>query len=154
MAVDLSGDELVAAADRIAETAHEGQTDKAGLAYIEHPRRVASRLTDPEAKAAALLHDVLEDCDVSADDLRSHGVPQGVIDCVDLLTRREGVSNDVYYERIRSDERALSVKLADMADNTDPERLRLLPAETQDKLRRKYRGAYNSLGRTDLAEKL
>jgi hypothetical protein len=59
----------VQTAERFAVAAHEGQTDKAGRPYIEHPRRVARRLDTPEALAAAFLHDVLEDTEHTAADL-------------------------------------------------------------------------------------
>ena len=49
----------------IATKAHEGQVDKAGMPYIDHPRRVAERVAQvdgrPEAIAVAWLHDVVED---------------------------------------------------------------------------------------------
>jgi (p)ppGpp synthase/HD superfamily hydrolase len=56
-----AGDDLVDAALRIAARAHAGQTDKAGMPYIDHPKRVPARLATTELKAVALLHDVLED---------------------------------------------------------------------------------------------
>ena len=50
-------------AEQIARKAHDGLTDEADRPYIEHPARVAARLTDPELRAAAWLHDVVEDTD-------------------------------------------------------------------------------------------
>ena len=50
----------------IARQAHEGQLDKAGVDYIEHPIYVASQVDTEEEKAVALLHDVIEDSPVSA----------------------------------------------------------------------------------------
>ena len=45
----------------LARQAHEGQVDKAGAPYIEHPLRMAATLQDENAKIVAILHDVVED---------------------------------------------------------------------------------------------
>jgi (p)ppGpp synthase/HD superfamily hydrolase len=148
----LSGDALIAKADEIAERAHRGQTDRLGQPYIQHPRRVGERVATPEAKAAAVLHDVIEDSGITTDDLRAHGIPTDVVDCVARLTR--DVPDDDYYRRIRSDDLALFVKLADLADNSDTARLGRVAEPKQSQFRAKYRKAYTSLGRDDLARTL
>lgn len=81
---------LVELAKATAVRAHEGQVDKLGAAYIGHPARVAGHARalggSPEAIAAAWLHDVIEDCEVSAEDLRNSGIPETVIETVQLLS--------------------------------------------------------------------
>jgi (p)ppGpp synthase/HD superfamily hydrolase len=71
----------VAAAKAIATIAHRYQTDKNGVAYIDHPRRVAERLAphDPQHVAAAWLHDVIEDSGISASDLIAAGISREVV---------------------------------------------------------------------------
>lgn len=152
----LSGEDLIRAADAIAERAHTGQVDKVGGAYIVHPRSVASRVSprEPEYIATALLHDVIEDSAYTALDLLEAGIPNAVVAAVTLLTRTDDVSPIDYYAGIRTDAIALAVKLADLADNTDPVRLERLPADTQDRLRTKYRQAYSELGSAELAAAL
>ncbi|ORM37645.1 HD domain-containing protein [Williamsia sp. 1135] len=152
----LSGQELIGVADAIAERAHSGQVDKVGGEYIVHPRSVASRVAprEPEYIATALLHDVIEDTSYTASDLLKAGIPETVVVAVTLLTRRDDVAPIDYYAGIRTDEMALAVKLADLADNTDPVRLERLPAHTQDRLRSKYRQAYCELGASELAAAL
>lgn len=59
----------------IATKAHEGQKDKAGKPYILHPLRVMLRMKTTKDMMAAILHDVVEDTDVTLDDLREHGFP-------------------------------------------------------------------------------
>lgn len=80
---------IVATADAIGVEAHAGQTDKLGNEYIHHPRSVARRVdqSDDVAVAAALLHDVVEDSDVTPEDLAERGIPANVIVAVELLTR-------------------------------------------------------------------
>ncbi len=148
---DLDGPAVVVVARAIATIAHRGQVDKAGQPYIDHPRRVAERVWDrytfvPEDVAAAWLHDVLEDTDITRDDLRATGIPWKVIDVVELLTRQDGQQPEEYYELIRGNHSARIVKLADIADNTDPNRLVLLDDETIARLTRKYAKARQLLG--------
>jgi len=129
---------VVARAQRIAETAHAGQVDKSGHPYINHPRRVAERLHGDAAVAAGWLHDVLEDTPTTTDDLRAAGIPEEVIDAVVAVTKRPGESAEDYAARVRESPIGYQVKLADLDDNTDPERLTLLDDVTRSRLETKY----------------
>jgi (p)ppGpp synthase/HD superfamily hydrolase len=129
-------------AQGIAVTAHRDQVDKAGLPYIEHPRRVAELVAaaggSDEAVAAAWLHDVLEDTDLTPEDLRVAGIPEEVVAAVRAVTHRCGERLDDYAKRVAADPLAVQVKRADLADNTDPDRLGKLSAKDNDRLRAKY----------------
>jgi (p)ppGpp synthase/HD superfamily hydrolase len=122
----------------IARTAHTGQTDKAGRPYIEHPLRVMNRVDTDERRMAAVLHDVLEDTSVTTGDLRSAGCPRAVITAVQALTKRTGEPLAESLARAAADPIARAVKLADIADNSDPRRLELLDPATAERLRGKY----------------
>lgn len=138
---------LVATAKRIATAAHDGQVDKSGAPYIDHPRRVANRLPgDDLAQAVAWLHDVIEDTHVKQLHLLAQGIPVEVVAAVDAITRRRGEAPDDYYARVKQNPLALKVKMADIEDNSSPLRLVLLPPETADRLRLKYRHAIEILG--------
>lgn len=132
----------------IATRAHERQLDKAGRPYIGHPLRVMSRVEGLHTQMAAVLHDVLEDTTVTSEELRDRGVPDPVIDAVETLTRRTGESYESFVRRIveSGDPIALQVKHADIADNTDPDRLAELPEDTRARLTKKYRAALRILG--------
>ena len=139
----------VALARGIAFVAHRGQLDRSGLPYIDHPGRIAERFDpamEPVAAAAAWLHDVLEDSDLTAQELFEAGVVPAVIDVVQLLTRTPDIAADEYYARIRRDPVARRVKLADIDDNTARWRLRRLDYDTQLRLVEKYRNARLALG--------
>ena len=140
--------ELFAIADQICQRAHAGQFDKAGNSYVDHPRRVAAYVEPGRrwAAAAALLHDVLEDSSLTAANLAAQGIPREVIETVQLLSRNRDVPDDEYYRRIRAHPDALEVKLADLADNTDPARLARLQQPDRDRLISKYAAAYAHLG--------
>jgi (p)ppGpp synthase/HD superfamily hydrolase len=139
---------LIAIAEKLCSQAHFGQIDKGGKDYVEHPRRVATYVHpgDTHAYAAALLHDVLEDSPLTPADLAAAGIPAEVIEIVQLLTRSPEISSDEYYGRIRTHPGAREVKLADLADNTDPARLAELGPADQERLSRKYVSAYAHLG--------
>ncbi|RFA09019.1 hypothetical protein B7R54_07125 [Subtercola boreus] len=133
-----TGRETVAAARAIATIAHHDQVDKLGAAYIEHPGRVAAQLSDPTEVAAAWLHDVIEDTEITAENLLAAGIPAAVVEAVVLLTRTDDVSPADYYAAIRRNPTALAVKLADINDNTAPWRVEQLDPETQSRLAAKY----------------
>jgi len=138
--------DLVATARRLAAHHHDGQVDKAGQPYLGHIERVAERVghLEPEVVATALLHDILEDTDVTADDLAAAGIPAAVIDAVVLLTKTGGPLH-TYYEAIREHPVALAVKLADIADNSDPARLAQLAPDVRERLTNKYANAVEAL---------
>lgn len=136
---------IVDLAQQIATAAHEGQVDKAGRPYITHPARVAARVSGDEyAAAAAWLHDVVEDTDVTLADLERVFPPE-VVEAVDALTRRPDEEPASYYARVRQVPLASTVKLADLDDNSDPQRLARLDAQTRERLLAKYARARTEL---------
>lgn len=135
----------VAQARALASEAHAGQRDKAGHPYIEHVARVAAAIRDDDmAKAAAWLHDVVEDCPQHAAQVLAFPAP--IRDTVTLLSRHSAADAHQYYARIRQHPLALKVKLADIADNAHPRRLLQLAPSVADRLRGKYAAALAALG--------
>jgi len=107
----------------IAAAAHTGQVDKAGQPYILHPLRVMLRVTSEHERIAAVLHDVVEDTDVSLDRLIAEGFPSEVISAVEALTKRPGESRMDAAHRAAANEVSRKVKLADNAENMDLSRI-------------------------------
>ncbi len=70
-----------------------------------------------DARTAAVLHDVIEDTPVTADDLRDEGIPERVVEAVVALTHREEDTYEAYIEALAPNPLARQVKLADLADN-------------------------------------
>lgn len=139
---------VVDVARSIATRAHLEQVDKSGQPYIGHPARVAERVRgDDAAEAVAWLHDVVEDTTITLNDLREH-FPEVVIRAVDAMSKRSGEPIDDYYSRVMANSVARAVKLADIADNTDPQRLALLDEATIARLAAKYAYARRILGAT------
>ena len=130
----------------LAKQHHEGQTDKAGKPYIEHPLRVMNQVESEEEKIVAVLHDIVEDTDISLDDLRNEGFSKEVVDAVECLTKQDDENYDSYIERISFNPLAVKIKLADLEDNRD---LTRLPEVTDKDLERieKYDKALENLTR-------
>lgn len=129
---------------QIAYRAHHGQTDKSGVPYIYHPIHLAEQMTDEVAVTAALLHDVLEDTPMTAEDLRAAGISDEAVDAVVLLTHPERMPYLDYVERIRRNPAACAVKCADLRHNCDLSRLRN-PPEGWRKKRELYQKALEIL---------
>ncbi|MEW6048784.1 MAG: HD domain-containing protein [Bacillota bacterium] len=128
----------------LAVRAHRGQKDKGGAPYILHPLRVMLSLGEPSEMVAAVLHDAIEDGNVSAEQLRGKGFPEEVVRALDALTRRPGEDYGEYLVRVKANPLALRVKVADLRDNLDESRI---PDRTEEDLRRweKYRRALQEL---------
>ena len=115
-------DELVTKAYIIARAAHYGQFRFDGKTpYITHPERVSTRLEangfGSEYQAVAMLHDVLEDTEFTAKDLLDRGIPEHIVYAVITLTKEEGIDYGAYLDKVRINELARVVKIADMIDN-------------------------------------
>lgn len=122
----------------LAMESHRGQTDKAGLPYILHPLRVMSAFVQPdddEVRCVAVLHDVVEDCEVTCTMLYGFGYSSAVVEAVDALSRKKGEQYTRYIERVSRNTLALRVKLADLTDNLNEARVStgLLPSDTKAK---------------------
>lgn len=140
--------DVIENARKLATAAHEDQVDKAGQPYAGHAERVAERassICQEEAPhltetvvAAAWLHDVVEDSTLTADGLRYLEFPEPVVRAVEAVTKKDGEPATAYACRIAAIPAAVIVKRADLADNTDPERLALLDDETRLRLEAKY----------------
>lgn len=102
---------------------HAGQYDKGGVPYCFHPYEVAESMTDEVSTCVALLHDVVEDTDMTLDRLRVIGFPDEVIRAVDAMTHRPGESYGEYLSRVKQNPVAVRVKIADLTHNMDRTRL-------------------------------
>lgn len=126
------------AAIAMAVHAHAGQYDKGGQQYILHPLRVMLSMHTEQHRIVAVLHDVVED----SADIRLPEIEQAfggrIAAAVDALTKRKGESYDDYLSRVKADEIARLVKLADLKDNSDLGRLMRHPDETDRKRLDKY----------------
>lgn len=134
----------------IAAAAHNDQTDKAGNPYIAHPMRVALdfiRSGDETRAIIAVMHDVIEDSDLTSDALLAEGFSNEIVEAIVALSRQENESYEAFLDRASSNDLARPVKIADLRDNMDASRMALLPSEKAAKLREKYAGGLGRLNR-------
>lgn len=130
---------------------HAGQTDKVGKPYFMHPFRVAERCDNVTQKIVALLHDTLEDTDVTPDFLIAEGFPQEIIDGILSVTRREGEDYHEFIKRASENPIGRIVKLHDLEDNMDVRRLKFIDDSMRDRLNR-YIRSYHFLTTGEIME--
>lgn len=139
MTTKLTPTQQLALAVSLAANGHIDQVDKGGKPYILHPLKVMHYLKtdDMELMAIGVLHDHQEDCGGTSEGYLSLGFSDRVVRAIDLLSKKDGVSDEEYISAIKLNIDATKVKLADLRHNTDIRRLKGL--SDKDLLRmRKY----------------
>jgi len=133
---------LVAKSYALAVKAHAGVKRKFGDPYLNHPLRVSKLLQDAgfnhEVIAVALLHDAVEDSDMTLGTLRRHGFSERIISGVDSVTKRDGETYESAIERASAHPIGRLVKLSDNLDNSSDEQLAPFSPQRQEKQRAKY----------------
>ena len=104
-------------------SAHKGQKDLGGRDYIEHPKAVANLLETDEEKTVGYLHDVLEDTSITEEDLVTMGISSEIVSAIKILTKKRGEPYTEYIERVKENELARKVKIADLQHNMDLSRI-------------------------------
>lgn len=139
---------------RISYDAHAGQVDKCGTPYVFHPYHVAGQMEDEVTACVALLHDVVEDTDVTLSDL-AREFPAEVIEALRLLTHEPGVLYLDYVRSLAVDPVARAVKRADLRHNMDETRYMggaQPPADALERRRMTYRAALAILEEAEASE--
>ena len=122
-----------------ATKALEGKKDHGGQPMIAHALRMMDRVNTEEEKIIAVLHDVVEEGGCSFHELKEAGFGQTVLEGVDVLTRRPNMKYFDYIDDISTNPMAARVKLAEMAENKDQDRVNKLSFQTytlEDRLAR------------------
>jgi (p)ppGpp synthase/HD superfamily hydrolase len=109
---------------------HKEQVDKSGLPYVFHPFHLAEQMETEDTTIVALLHDVVEDSDLTLDDLRQMGFGDTVIAALALLTHDPAVEYMDYVRAVKDNPIARAVKLADLRHNSDLTRLDTVDEKT------------------------
>lgn len=135
-----NSDNLIYKALEIVTTLFECDKDKGGMPYMLHILYVYKHVSSMEEKVVALLHDVIEDKDVTCDDLIEVGFPQKIVNDVVTLTRVKPIEYKDYVENIiiNGSVEALHVKLADVENNMDISRILNPTVEDIDRVKRRY----------------
>ena len=135
---------LTKLAMQISFDAHKEQKDKSGLPYVFHPFHLAEQMTDEITTCVALLHDVVEDTDMTFEKLSELGFSTEIIYALKLLTHDDSVPYMDYVKEIAKNPVAKAVKLADLAHNSDLTRFDIVDEKTL-KRAEKYKKAMELL---------
>ena len=136
--------DLTKKALKLCFSAHKEQVDKTGLPYVFHPFHLAEQMDDEISTVCALLHDVIEDTDMTLEDILKMGFPNEVADVLSLLTHKEDVPYMDYVKEISKNPTATKVKIADLLHNSDMTRLNVID-EYAVKRAEKYKNALEFL---------
>ena len=129
---------------KLAVDAHQGQTDKAGKPYILHPLRLMMQCETEALQIVAVLHDVIEDSDITPANLRNLGFSDEVVGALSCLTKQKGEDYFAFISRAMSNPLARRVKELDLIDNMNSSRLTEL-SDTDVARLRKYIAALAQL---------
>ena len=118
----------------ICVTKHQGQRDKAGAAYFQHPMRIAMNCEKDEEKIVALLHDTVEDTDVTPEWLKEQGFPDEIVEAILSVTRNPGEDYHHFIDRAKNNPIGRIVKIHDLEDNLNVLRLSEITPEMAQRL--------------------
>ena len=127
----------------IASEAFEGEHDKGGVPYIMHCLHVMRQVKNlgEQAQIAAVLHDLIEDTEWTADDLIREGFDHQTVALIVLLTHGDDEPYMDYIMRISISPTARAIKMADLRHNSDIHRMKGLREKDFARLK-KYHEAY------------
>lgn len=128
----------------IAIKAHTGQQDKAGQPYILHPLRLMFRFENEIEMIVAVMHDVIEDSDVTFADLKEQGFTQEIIAAIDCLSKKRGEDYEKFIQRVCTNRLAKKIKVEDIKDNLNLTRLEKISSQDLRRIE-KYHKALKQL---------
>lgn len=139
--------DLIYKALEISSELFKHDTDKGGLPYILHLLYVYRHVYTKEEKVIALLHDVIEDKDISKYDLLEIGFPSKIVDDIDMLTRKKNTDYISYIDKIvkEASKEALEVKLADLKNNIDLTRILNPTIKDYERVEKRYMPSYEKI---------
>lgn len=108
---------------KLAYNKHHHQFDKAGYPYFAHVLHIAERMNTEEETIAALLHNILEDTEVSQKEIEDLGFNQDIIEAIKLLTHKNYIPYMEYIENLKSNDLARKIKIQDLKHNLDTSRI-------------------------------
>jgi len=114
---------MIKKAINLAYEKHKNQVDKANMPYILHPIHVAEQMDDEQSTIVALLHDIVEDTDMTLDDLLKEGFSLEIIEALSYLNHKDNQDYFEYIKNLSKNEIAVKVKIEDLLHNSDLTRL-------------------------------
>ena len=120
------------------------RVDKGGLPYFNHLFKVYGGVSSYDEKIVALLHDIVEDTNITFDDLEKFGYDNNIIDALKVLTKNKVEYYPDYIDRIinSNNKIAVSVKLSDLKHNMDITRIKNPTVNDYERISKRYEPAY------------
>ena len=129
----------------IAAKIHKGKKGRNHEPAIMHPIRVMGMMNDNNSRTVAVLHDVVESGKISIPELKQAGFNKKICKAVDLLSRRKGEKYNHYIDRLKDNNLAVTVKLADLIDNFSRRKGYKKASKVDLQKIKKYKKAYKRL---------
>lgn len=123
---------------------HKNQFDQSGVPYVFHPWHVAESMQDEKTTIVALLHDIIEETDITVSDLRKMEFPEETIDAINILTYKEGEDYQTYIKKIGKNIIATTVKLSALKHNMDLSRINHITDKDLERIK-EYKENYDYL---------
>ena len=121
--------------------------DKGGHPYLLHLLYVYRHVYTIDEKVVALLHDIMEDKNITASELLDLGFSKKIVDDIKILTRIKPMEYSEYIENIvnSGSVEALNVKLADLKNNMDLSRIKNPTVKDYERIEKRYNPAYTKI---------
>jgi (p)ppGpp synthase/HD superfamily hydrolase len=123
----------------IAIKAHAGQVDKAGQPYVLHPLRVMLKFQSEDERIVAVMHDVVEDGEVTFYNLNKEGFSDKVVEAIECLTKRKNEDYESFIMRVSKNSIAKKIKIEDIRDNLDLTRLHKITEKDLQRIEKYHR---------------
>ena len=103
---------------KLATKYHKGQKRlRSDFDYIIHPTAVADKFNNENYKIVAVLHDIVEDTEMTIEGLIDFGFKGYIVNAIDLLTKKKGQNYLQYLMKLKENEMARDVKVEDIKHN-------------------------------------
>lgn len=142
-----NSDNLIYKALELVTILFENDKDKGGLDYLLHLMYVYKHVYSEQEKVIALLHDTIEDKDVTPSELLELGFPKKIVDSVLILSRKKPMDYNKYIDNIvkNGSIEAINVKLADLKNNMDMSRIKNPTIKDYERVEKRYTPSYEKL---------
>jgi (p)ppGpp synthase/HD superfamily hydrolase len=133
---------------------HKNQFDKSGIPYIFHPWHVAEKMVDEDTTIVALMHDLIEDTNITIEEISSMGFNDKVVTALSLLTHEKNTNYFEYIEKLSKNKIARKVKISDLEHNMDLTRLNEVTRQDPKRIAKykKYVESWKYLKKLELEE--
>ena len=143
----ISSDDILSKTLELVLRVFDNKLDKGGKPNLLHIFKIYIKVKTQEEKIVALLHDIIENTDITEEDLKEYGYSSELINTLLCLTKKKGEYYPDYIDRIINSNNlvALSVKLEDLKSNIDIKDLDNPSISDYERINNRYLPAYHKI---------